>query len=173
MHWIETPAKPVVRRLARTRFVQGALAESADLSAFKARPGPRVIAGVSAIIVSYAIGWPMVSLLGAAAVYYQNAAIALIGGPAVYGLSHLVFLLGMYLAGAKYSHIFLRWATRATMERIMARYGLPLPTPALPDVAVVAGHDENDRQHNAGDAPPVSPGGQDRPGGQNESHGKG
>jgi len=173
MHWIETPAKPVVRRLARTRFVQGALAESADLSAFKARPGPRVIAGVSAIIVSYAIGWPMVSLLGAAAVYYQNAAIALIGGPAVYGLSHLVFLLGMYLAGAKYSHIFFKWATRIAMERLMTRYGLSLLSPALPNVAVVADHDERSGQNHAGYAQFGSPHGQHRPGSQDEHHGKG
>jgi hypothetical protein len=133
------------------------MVENADLSAFKKRPGPRVIAGVSAIAFSYVIGWPLISLLGAAAVYYRNAAIAVVGGPAVYGLSHLVFLLGMYLAGAKYSHIFLKWATRVAMQRLMARYGLPLPAPALPDVAMVAGHDERGRQQGAGDTPPVSP----------------
>jgi len=162
MHRVETLVKPLVRRLARTRFVRTAMAENADLSAFKERPDFRVIAGVSAIAISYVIGWPLISLLGAAAVYYRNAAIAVIGGPAVYGLSHLVFLLGMYLAGAKYSHIFLKWATRVGMQRLMLRYGLPLPAPALPDVAVVADHDESGRQQGAGDAPPVSPGGQRR-----------
>ena len=40
-----------------------------------------------------------------------------IGGPVLYGLSHLVFILGMYLAGAKYTKIFLRWATRVAVER--------------------------------------------------------
>jgi len=157
MYRIESPVKTLVRRLARARFVRTALAENADLSAFKERPGPRVIAGVSAIAISYVIGWPLISLLGAAAVYYRNAAIAVVGGPAVYGLSHLVFLLGMYLAGAKYSHIFLKWATRVGMQRLMLRYGLPLPAPALPDIAVVAGHDESGRQQDPGDAPPVSP----------------
>ena len=32
----------------------------------------------------------------------------IVGGPLTYGLSHLVFLLGMYLCGAVYSLIFLR-----------------------------------------------------------------
>jgi len=162
MHCIENPVKTLVHRLSNTRFVRTAMAENADLSAFKERPGPRVIAGVSAIAISYVIGWPLISLLGAAAVYYRNAAIAMIGGPAAYGLSHLVFILGMYLAGAKYSHIFLKWATRVAMQRLMVRYGLPLPAPALPDVAVVADHDESGCQKSSGDAPPVSPHGQRR-----------
>jgi hypothetical protein len=156
MQRIENPVKILVRRLARIRFVRTAMAENADLSAFKARPDFRVIAGVSAIAFSYVIGWPLISLLGGAAVHYRNAAIAVVGGPAVYGLSHLVFLLGMYLAGARYSHIFLKWATRVAVQRLMLRYGLPLPAPALPDIAVVAGHNEAGRQQGSGNAPPVS-----------------
>jgi hypothetical protein len=43
-----------------------------------------------------------------------------VGGPLTYGLSHLVFLLGMYLCGAVYSLIFLRWLTRVSMEKLLA-----------------------------------------------------
>jgi len=43
-----------------------------------------------------------------------------VGGPLTYGLSHLVFLVGMYLSGATYSLIFLRWLTRVTMEKLLA-----------------------------------------------------
>ncbi|MBN2591427.1 MAG: hypothetical protein JXA96_16295 [Sedimentisphaerales bacterium] len=37
----------------------------------------------------------------------------------MYGLSHLVFIIGMYLSGAKYSMIFLRWATRKAMQKLL------------------------------------------------------
>ncbi len=174
MNGIETPLKRVVQRLAQTRFVRMAISERADLSAFNGRPGPRVIAGVSAIAFSYVIGWPLVSLLGAAAVYYGNAAIAVVGGPLAYGLSHLVFILGMYLAGAKYSRIFFRWATRVAMERLLARYGLPLPpAPPLADVAVVAGHDEHGRGHGADPTASDHSRGRGCADGQAENHGKG
>lgn len=174
MNCIETPLKRVVLRLAQTRFVRTAISERADLSAFNGRPSPRVIAGVSAIAFSYVIGWPLVSLLGAAAVYYGNAAIAVVGGPLAYGLSHLVFILGMYLAGAKYSRIFFRWATRVAMERFLARYGLPLPqSPSLPDVAMVAGHDENGRGQGAEPAVSDHSRGHGCGDGQAEDHGEG
>lgn len=150
---VETPLKKLVLRLSRTRFVRSAIADRADLSAFKGRPGPKVIAGVSAIACSYVIGWPLISLLGVAAVYYENAYIAVVGGPAAYGLSHLVFLLGMYLAGAKYSRIFFRWATREAMVGLMTWYRLPLSSPALANVAVVAGDDEKGSDHGAGSSP--------------------
>ncbi|MFZ1986941.1 MAG: hypothetical protein WAU91_21190 [Desulfatitalea sp.] len=111
-----------VAKIAATRFVRAALAENADLSAFKGKPSLKVILGVAAIVVSYIIGWPAVALLGALAVYYQRPAIVLVGGPLIYGLSHLMFLLGMYLAGARYSWIFLRWLTRVTMLKLFKRY---------------------------------------------------
>jgi hypothetical protein len=112
----------VVAKIAATGFVRGTLAENADLSAFKGKPSLKVILGVSAIAISYIIGWPAVALLGALAVYYGQPAIVLVGGPLIYGLSHLVFLLGMYLAGARYSWIFLRWLTRVTMLKLFKRY---------------------------------------------------
>jgi hypothetical protein len=55
------------------------------------------------------------------AVYLQKPLVAIIGGPLTYGLSHLVFLAGMYLAGAEYTRIFLRWATRMAVEKFMHR----------------------------------------------------
>lgn len=169
---IEIPIKKLVIRLARIRFVQSAVAEGADLSAFRRRPDLRVISGVSAIAFSYVISWPLIALLGIAAVHYGNAAIVVVGGPVAYGLSHLVFLLGMYLAGAKYSRIFLRWAVYRGMTRLMARYRLPLCPPSFPDVAVVAGHDEHGGHHGADASLPTPSHGNGRSGGQNEHHGK-
>ena len=78
-------------------------------------------------LISYVIGWPLITLLGILAVYYEQPALVLLGGPMAYGLSHLVFLLGMYLAGARYSWIFLRWLTRVAMLKLFKRYPDAVP----------------------------------------------
>jgi hypothetical protein len=170
---VEIPLKKFVEHLARNHFVRSAIMDRADLSAFRRRPDLRIISGVAAITVSYAIGWPLIALLGVAAVHYGNAAILAVGGPVAYGLSHLVFMLGMYLAGARYSRIFLRWAVCRGMHRLMARYRLPLPAPSLPDVAVVTGHDEPGGGQRAGTSHPCPVLDKHRSGGQNGHHGQG
>ncbi len=121
------PIQWLVARVAATRFVRQALADNADLSAFKGKPSLKVIAGITAIVISYIIGWPAVALLGFLAAYYGRPAIVVVGGPLIYGLSHLVFLLGMYLAGARYTWIFLRWLTRVTMLKLLKRYPAAAP----------------------------------------------
>ncbi|HSO67302.1 MAG TPA: hypothetical protein VLP30_05545 [Desulfatirhabdiaceae bacterium] len=98
-------------KISRTEFARCAIEDRADLSSFKQRPTPRTITGLSLIGFSYIIGWPMVGALGVLSVYLGNPLIGVIGGPVTYGLSHLVFIAGMYLAGAAYSKAFLRWAT--------------------------------------------------------------
>ncbi|MBN2438286.1 MAG: hypothetical protein JXL20_06750 [Deltaproteobacteria bacterium] len=50
--------------------------------------------------------------MAALVLYLQEPLVAIIGGPLTDGLSHLVFMAGMYLAWAKYSAIYMRWATR-------------------------------------------------------------
>ena len=112
-------ATNILRRMAKTDFVRKAIEERADLSAFRERPTARIIFGISAMGFSYIIGWPAVSLLGVISIYLNKPLIVIIGGPLTYGLSHLVFILGMYLAGAKYTRIFLRWAVRITIEKFL------------------------------------------------------
>jgi hypothetical protein len=107
-------------KIAATDYVRSAIADQADLSAFKEKPTPIVLAGVFAIALSFLIGWPAVAALGILAVKLHNPWIAAVGGPLTYGLSHLVFILGMYLSGAVYSLIFLRWLTRISMERLLS-----------------------------------------------------
>ncbi|MFZ5571845.1 MAG: hypothetical protein ACOZF0_15700 [Thermodesulfobacteriota bacterium] len=113
---------PFIQKLAENEFVRSAIDEKADLSAFRKRPSIRVMAGVFAIAFSYVIGWPAVSFLGILAAYLKEPLILIIGGPVVYGLSHVVFLAGMYLAGAEYSLIFLRWAARMAAEKLLNRF---------------------------------------------------
>ena len=111
----------IIKRICETGYVRSALKDKADLSAFKEKPSIRTILGVSAIGFSYIIGWPAISALGALAVYLNRPWLIVIGGPLLYGLSHLVFLLGMYLAGANYTKIFLRWATRMAVEKWLSK----------------------------------------------------
>lgn len=107
-----------IKRIAETEYVRRAIKEKADLSAFKKKPSMRILLGISTIGFSYIIGWPAISALGALAIYLNEPLLLAIGGPLLYGFSHLVFLLGMYLAGAQYTKIFLRWATRIAMEKL-------------------------------------------------------
>jgi hypothetical protein len=109
-----------IQKIAATGFVRSAMEEQADLSAFKEKPGPRIIFGLLAIMISYIIGWPAVAALGFLAFKLDQPWVVIVGGPVTYGLSHLVFLLGMYLCGAVYSLIFLRWLTRISMEKLLA-----------------------------------------------------
>lgn len=109
-----------IQKIGATAYVQAAINEKADLSAFKEKPTPLVLGGVFAIGFSFIIGWPAVAAAGILAVKLQNPWIAVVGGPLIYGLSHLVFMLGMYLSGAVYSLIFLRWLTRVAMEKMLA-----------------------------------------------------
>ncbi len=105
-------------RLLNRPFVAAAVHDHADLSAFGEKPSLRIILGLLAIGLSYLIGWPAVAGLGIVAVKLHQPWIAVIGGPLTYGLSHLVFILGMYLCGAEYSVIFLRWLSRKGVEQL-------------------------------------------------------
>ena len=107
----------IKKRILETQYVQSAIEEQADLSAFKKKPTPKIIAGILLIITSFIICWPAISVLGAISIYYKAPIIVIAGGPLLYGLSHLVFLLGMYFSGAEYSKIFFRWVTRKIMEK--------------------------------------------------------
>ena len=112
--------KKIILYFAATAFVQTAIAERADLSAFREKPTPVVLAGVFAIGFSFILGWPAIFALGVLSLKLQTPWIVVVGGPLTYGLSHLVFLLGMYLSGAVYSLVFCRWLARITMERCLA-----------------------------------------------------
>ncbi len=109
---------------ARSEFARSAIEEKADLGPFTQRPSPRVIAGIILMGFSYIIGWPAVALFGVLSIWLRQPLIVIIGGPVIYGISHLVFLAGLYCAGARYTYVFLRWATR----RFIEKYGPP-PVP--------------------------------------------
>jgi len=111
-------------KIVNTDFVRSAMAEQADLSAFKEKPSFKVITGVLLIIIASLLGWPAVAVLGVIAIKLKEPLIAVVGGPLVYGFSHLVFILGMYFSGAKYSLIFARWLLRIVMEKLLSEEDL-------------------------------------------------
>ncbi len=107
----------MISKFAETEFAKKAIREKADLNEFKKKPNLRILMGVLTILMSYIICWPLISLLGATAIYLKKPLIVAIGGPVAYGLSHLTFILGMYLSGAYYSKVFLLWAARVGIEK--------------------------------------------------------
>lgn len=109
----------ILGRISETEFVRSAIEDQADLSAFKDRPSMRIYMGLGFMALSYVIGWPAVGGLGFLAIHLDNPLIVVVGGPVVYGLSHLVFMLGMFMAGTRYAKVFMRWATRKAMEKLM------------------------------------------------------
>jgi hypothetical protein len=111
--------KPIITRLAGLSFVRKAADKvdvTADLSVFDRRPSRKMIVGLFLIGFSYVIGWPLIALLAGLAVSAHAPMVIAVGGPLAYGLSHLVFLAGVYLAGAAYAKFFLRWLTRRRLS---------------------------------------------------------
>lgn len=104
------------RRLRRLRFVREALEGTVDLSALREKPTPWIWAGLGLMAWSYVMGWPAVGLLAWLAFRWEEPLLVVVGGPLTYGLSHLIFMAGAWLAGSRYVRVLLRWATRRAVE---------------------------------------------------------
>jgi len=111
--------KKIANGVAKTKFARKAIAEGADLSAFKKKLTAQNLLGIFFMCCSYMIGWPAVGLIGALSIHWREPLLIIIGAPILLVVAHLVFLLGMYLAGGKYVLVFLRWATRVALEKLM------------------------------------------------------
>ena len=107
-------------RLANIGFVRGAIDEKADLSAFDHKPTVRIVLGVSLVGFSFLMCWPAISTLTGVSLYFHRPWIAAIGAPVLYFSSHLCFIAGMAISGAKYARLFLRWAARVGVERLLS-----------------------------------------------------
>jgi hypothetical protein len=121
-------AKPSRLRewLLRRRVVKDAIESKADLSMFKRRPTVRLVVGVFMIAISYLIAWPAMSALTLVAAWLRRPLLAVVGAPALYGLSWVVWLVGVWLAGkesVQYGNAFGRWALRKFAERHLVRSG--------------------------------------------------
>ena len=107
-------------RLAQIPFVRNAIDDRADLSGFDHKPTVKLVLGLFLIVFSFIICWPAISALGTVALYFHRPKIAVIGAPLLYGFSHVCYITGMALAGAKYARLFFRWLSRVLVERMLA-----------------------------------------------------
>ena len=104
---------------ARKGFCRKAIDEHADLSIFKEKLTGTVITGLVIIFISYLLGIPAVFIVGGIAAWLKNPALGVIGIPLIYGISWLLLMLGIYLAGPQYGRALGRWTVRVILEKIL------------------------------------------------------
>jgi hypothetical protein len=111
--------RKITERLAKTKYIRDAMEDQTDVKDIWKRPTPRMIIGVALVGFSYIIGWPAVTALGILAVYSRKPMIIVLGGPITYGISHLVFLAGAWLAGAQYAQILIKYTAKTLFRKIL------------------------------------------------------
>jgi hypothetical protein len=110
----------IAGRLAETKYIRGTLEHPADISEFRERPTPRLIAGLILMGFSYLIGWPAVTALIFLAAWLNESLIAVIGCPATYGFSYLVFFAGAWLARTPhYMGLLTRYAIGKLFRKLL------------------------------------------------------
>lgn len=114
-----TIVRKIAERVAKTKFAAKAIDDGADLGAFREKPSARIVFGMILMGIAYIIGLPAIVLLSGLSLYRHEPLIIVIGGPVLFVVAHGVFLAGVYLAGGRYLMVFLRWATRVTLEKLL------------------------------------------------------
>ncbi len=115
------PGRRLGAWLARRELVRRAIEERADLSAFRARPSRRLLLGLGVLALSMLLGWPAVGALAWMAVLLREPLIGLVGGPAVYAFSWVLYGAALWIGGPdvlRYARAFVRWALRRLAERL-------------------------------------------------------
>ncbi len=77
--------------------------------------------GLGLIAFSYVIGLPAVVAMGIIAVWLKEPLMGIIGGPLIYAVSTIVFIIGIKMAGDKYFRVFSRWLIRVVLEKILEK----------------------------------------------------
>jgi len=111
--------KTIAASLARTEYIRKAIAEGGDFRVYTNRPTPQVMVGLFLMFFSYVIGWPLIGVLGWLAYHTRQPLIVVVGGPVAYGVSNLVFWIGIYLAGKSYATAFTKWLIKSLFEKIL------------------------------------------------------
>jgi len=107
----------MARRLARTKFGQKALNQPEGLGILKQKPTPRAYVGLALMALSYLISLPALAFLTYLSVKMSKPMIIAVGGPVVFGLMHIMFGVGVYLAGQNYAMQALLWATKRFLHK--------------------------------------------------------
>jgi hypothetical protein len=103
--------------MAQTRFGQKSLSNQDGLSVLKQQPGKRVFIGLVLMAVSFLLGLPALAFLSYLSVKLSKPMTIAVGGPAVIILVHIVFGVGVYLAGQNYALKVLQWATKRFLQK--------------------------------------------------------
>ena len=104
-------------RIARTKFGQKSLSNPDRLSILKQQPGKRVYVGLVLMAISFLLGLPALAFLSYLSVKLSKPMTIAVGGPVVIILVHIVFGLGVYLAGQNYASKVLQWATKRFLQK--------------------------------------------------------
>jgi predicted Na+-dependent transporter len=65
------------------------------------------------------MGLPTVIAFSAFAASRNEPVVGIVGGALMYGISHLMFFVGVTMAGTKYVLAMNRWLARITLEKIL------------------------------------------------------
>ena len=104
---------------ARKEFCRAAIDEHADLSIFKEKLTSHRNYRSYFNTISYLLGIPAVFIVGGIAAWLKNPTFGVIGIPLIYGISWLLLMLGLYLAGPQYGKALGRWTVRVILEKIL------------------------------------------------------
>jgi hypothetical protein len=105
------------RKLAQTRFGQKSLTKPDGLSILKQQPGTRVYVGLVLMAMSYLMGLPALALLSYLSVKLSKPMTIAVGGPVAILLVHIMFGVGVYLAGQNYAVKVIQWATKRFLQK--------------------------------------------------------
>lgn len=109
--------RSIARKLAQTRFGQKSLTRPDGLSILKQQPGMRVYVGLGLMVISCLIGVPALAFLSYLSVKLGNPMTIAVGGPAVILVVHIMFGVGVYLAGQNYALKLLQWIAKRFLQK--------------------------------------------------------
>ena len=104
-------------RLAQTEFGQKSLTKPDRLSILKQQHSVRVYVGLFLLATSFLISLPTLAFFSYLSVKLTNPMIIAVGGPVVLLLVHIMFGVGVYLAGKNYALEVLQWATKRFLQK--------------------------------------------------------
>ncbi|KUG22966.1 hypothetical protein ASZ90_007251 [hydrocarbon metagenome] len=104
---------------ARKEFCRNAINEHADLSVIRKKHTLPAIIGLVLIVFSYVSFIPAFFIVGLIAAKLKKPIIGIIGIPLAYGVSWLIFMLGIYLTGSDYAKALGKCLVRIVLEKIL------------------------------------------------------
>jgi len=109
--------RSIARRLAQTEFGQKSLTKPDGLPILKQQPGAHVYVGLVLLAMSFLISLPVLALLSYLSVKLTKPMIIVVGGPIVFLSVHIMFGVGVNLAGKNYALEVLHRATKRFLKK--------------------------------------------------------